>query len=163
MGFFTELAQLAPGMKLTMHLTEKDGVYAVSVLPDGVKGLKSLDIKGTAAELDEGFIEAIKEPIGEVKLAVVNMAEFREDLKKKVDEEKEEAAEEQPSGKKPSGGGGKKKPNKKKAAVVKKAEPVKKNAPAKKTGRGSEESAEEESGVREEVKKDEGPSQMTIL
>lgn len=156
MGFFKDLAAIAPGMVLTMRIMEKNGTLTISVLPDGVKGVRSLDIKGTADELDEGFIAAIQAPMEQTKLAVTNLQEYEEDLKKKGEEAKEDIDNDAA----PKGNLAKKKSK----APVKKAG-VKKAAPTKKAAAPKKEATEKKSAPPPAVEKvvERGPEQDSLF
>ena len=69
--FFTRLSQsLTPQTSVNLTVHSQDGILSVSVFPK-VKGLKDeaknhlqpIVLTGTAQELDEGFFDAIAQPI----------------------------------------------------------------------------------------------------
>ena len=74
---------LGEGCTLSINIAKKGDIMVVGVMPGNplvkdtaVKNLSPLNISGTPAELDEGFIEAIAAPISRATGLLVDMASF---------------------------------------------------------------------------------------
>lgn len=71
MELFKKLSDImSDGSTLSINVAKKDGSFVVSVLPGNplvkdkaVKSIVPLNLRGTAEELDEGFVGAIEQPI----------------------------------------------------------------------------------------------------
>src|SRR4051812_23289596 len=97
MNFFEQLSAISEGLDLTIRIKGKNGKLTLSVLPDGIEKVQPLLLTGTPQELDEAFIEAIKQPLADTKTVLVNnesyqkeLNELEKDKKKKLDEKKKD-------------------------------------------------------------------------
>lgn len=104
MNLFKTLSEvLGDGCTATITIAQKDGVMTVGVLPgnnlvkDSAKNkIVPLNLTGTPEELDEGFVNAISEPIRMTSGLLVDMATFEKAAEEakaqsKMEEEKKEA------------------------------------------------------------------------
>lgn len=104
MNLFKTLSEvLGDGCTATLTIAQKDGIMTVGVLPgnnlvkDGAKNkIVPLNVSGTPEELDEGFVEAIAEPIRKTSGLLVDMATYEKateeaKAKSKMEEEKKAA------------------------------------------------------------------------
>lgn len=104
MNLFKTLSEvLGDGCTATITIAQKDGVMTVSVLPgnnlvkDSAKNkIVPLNLTGTPEELDEGFVNAISEPIRKTSGLLVDMATFEKAAEEakaqsKMEEEKKDA------------------------------------------------------------------------
>lgn len=104
MNLFKTLSEvLGHGCTATITIAQKDGVMTVGVLPgnnlvkDSAKNkIVPLNLTGTPEELDEGFVNAISEPIRKTSGLLVDMATFEKAAEEakaqsKMEEEKKEA------------------------------------------------------------------------
>lgn len=104
MNFFKTLSEvLGEGCTATITIAQKDGIMTVGVLPgnnlvkDGAKNkIVPLNVSGTPEELDEGFIDAIAEPVRKTTGLLVDMASYEQaaeeaKAKSKMEEEKKVA------------------------------------------------------------------------
>lgn len=104
MNLFKTLSEvLGDGCTATITIAQKDGIMTVGVLPgnnlvkDSAKNkIVPLNVSGTPEELDEGFIEAIAEPIRKTSGLLVDMAAYEKaaeeaKAKSKMEEEKKSA------------------------------------------------------------------------
>ena len=105
-NFFTAIEQLKVQGGWKINITrEKEGRLIVSVLyyddtigDDASKMLPPMLLKGTAAELDEGFFTAIAQPVQETARLFTNMEQYlkeREQAKLQSQMEKDKAAKEE--------------------------------------------------------------------
>jgi len=89
-NFFKGLEHLFPGGDWIINIkAEQDGIKTVSVLPvsakvedTSVKTLPPMVLKGTPAELDNGFFEAIKTPVEKTIGLFNNLAGYEQALEK---------------------------------------------------------------------------------
>src|SRR6202035_4309640 len=102
-NFFKTIAALCPqgDLKMTMQI-QKNGVMRVSLLlaADSVDDeaawtIPPMNLKGTAAEMDQGFFAAIENPLKQTASLLTNMALYAEALeearkKSKMEKENEE-------------------------------------------------------------------------
>jgi len=104
MNLFKTLSEvLGNGCTATITIAQKDGVMTVGVLPgnslvkDAAKNMiVPLNVSGTPVELDEGFVDAIAEPIRKTSGLLVDMATYEKaaeeaKAKSKMEEEKKSA------------------------------------------------------------------------
>lgn len=104
MNLFKTLSEvLGNGCTATITIAQKDGIMTVSVLPgnalvkDAAKNnLVPLNVSGTPEELDEGFVDAIAEPIKKTAGLLVDMANYEQaaeeaKAKSKMEEERKAA------------------------------------------------------------------------
>ncbi len=104
MNLFKTLSEvLGEGCTATITIAQKDGIMTVGVLPgnnlvkDGAKNkIVPLNVSGTPEELDEGFIDAIAEPVRKTTGLLVDMASYEQaaeeaKAKSKMEEEKKVA------------------------------------------------------------------------
>lgn len=96
--FFQNLVPFLEGTDLAINLKSKDGLITVSVLPrpnatatNKIKGsLAPLIITGSAEELDNGFFDAVSQPLADTAGLSVQLEEFKKSLQKtKEDSEKD--------------------------------------------------------------------------
>lgn len=80
---------LGDGCTLTINIAKQNGVIMASVLPGNtlvkdaaIKMIAPLVIKGTAEELDEGFVEAIVTPVETTNKMFADIEAFEEERKK---------------------------------------------------------------------------------
>lgn len=80
---------MGDGCTLTINIAKQNGVITASVLPGStlvkdaaVKMIAPLVIKGTAEELDEGFVEAIVTPVETTNKMFADIEAFEESQKK---------------------------------------------------------------------------------
>lgn len=116
MKLFEHLSSINPDADLTIRIMGKNGQFTVYIKPSVKEAnIIPLVITGTAAELDEEFVQKISAPLKQAGLVIQNLSEYQESLK---EAEKE----------------GKKEPEKKSTPVAAtKAAPTKKASPAKKS------------------------------
>lgn len=101
MNLFKTLSEvLGNGCTATITIAQKDGIMTVGVLPgnnlvkDGAKNkIVPLNVSGTPEELDEGFVDAIAEPVRKTAGLLVDMAAYEQaaeeaKAKSKMEEEK---------------------------------------------------------------------------
>ena len=93
MGFFTELATIAEGVSLTLHIKQKNGKFTLSIMPDKVDKVQPLLTTKTPEELDAELIGMLRKPLELAKEFFVNEAAYEESLKntssgKKLDKAK---------------------------------------------------------------------------
>lgn len=89
MELFSKLSEImANGSVVTITVAKKEEALVVSVLPGtslvkdaALKKLQPLNIKGTAQELDEGFVDAISTPVAQVNKMFVDMKNFEDSQK----------------------------------------------------------------------------------
>lgn len=104
MNLFKTLSEvLGNGCTATISIAQKDGIMTVGVLPgnnlvkDSAKNkIVPLNVSGTPEELDEGFVEAIAEPVRKTAGLLVDMAAYEQateeaKAKSKMEEEKKVA------------------------------------------------------------------------
>jgi len=100
--FFTQLSQcLTPQTSVNLTVHSQEGILSVSVFPK-VKGLKDeaknhlqpIVLTGTAQELDDGFFDAITQPIQKGSKMLADMKQFETSLAL-VETQKKEAQEQQ--------------------------------------------------------------------
>lgn len=104
MNLFKTLSEvLGNGCTVTITIAQKDGIMTVGVLPgnnlvkDGAKNkIVPLNVSGTPEELDEGFVEAIAEPVRKTAGLLIDMASYERaaeeaKAKSKMEEEKKAA------------------------------------------------------------------------
>lgn len=104
MNLFKTLSEvLGNGCTATISIAQKDGIMTVGVLPgnnlvkDSAKNkIVPLNVSGTPEELDEGFVDAIAEPIRKTAGLLVDMAAYEQaaeeaKAKSKMEEEKKVA------------------------------------------------------------------------
>lgn len=104
MNLFKTLSEvLGNGCTATITIAQKDGIMTVGVLPgnnlvkDGAKNkIVPLNVSGTPEELDEGFVDAIAEPVRKTAGLLVDMAAYEQaaeeaKAKSKMEEEKKSA------------------------------------------------------------------------
>lgn len=104
MNLFKTLSEvLGNGCTATITIAQKDGIMTVGVLPgnnlvkDGAKNkIVPLNVSGTPEELDEGFVDAIAEPVRKTAGLLVDMASYEQaaeeaKAKSKMEEEKKAA------------------------------------------------------------------------
>lgn len=101
MNLFKTLSEvLGNGCTATITIAQKDGIMTVGVLPgnnlvkDSAKNkIVPLNVSGTPEELDEGFVDAIAEPVRKTAGLLVDMAAYEQaaeeaKAKSKMEEEK---------------------------------------------------------------------------
>lgn len=97
-SFFQNMVPFLEGTDLAINLKSKDGLITVSVLPrpnatatNKIKGsLAPLIITGSAEELDNGFFDAVSQPLADTAGLSVQLEEFKKSLQKtKEDSEKD--------------------------------------------------------------------------
>lgn len=104
MNLFKTLSEvLGNGCTATITIAQKDGIMTVGILPgnnlvkDGAKNkIVPLNVSGTPEELDEGFVDAIAEPVRKTAGLLVDMASYEQaaeeaKAKSKMEEEKKVA------------------------------------------------------------------------
>ncbi len=104
MNLFKTLSEvLGNGCTATITIAQKDGIMTVGILPgnnlvkDGAKNkIIPLNVSGTPEELDEGFVDAIAEPVRKTAGLLVDMASYEQAAeeaksKSKMEEEKKVA------------------------------------------------------------------------
>lgn len=104
MNLFKTLSEvLGDGCTATITIAQKDGLMTVSVLPgnnlvkDAAKNkIVPLNVSGTPDELDEGFVDAVSEPIRKTSGLLVDLAAYEKateeaKAKSKMEEEKKAA------------------------------------------------------------------------
>lgn len=105
MNLFKTLSEvLGDGCTATITIAQKDGIMTVGVLPgnnlvkDGAKNkIVPLNVSGSPEELDEGFVDAIAEPVRKTAGLLVDMASYEkaaEEAKAKSKMEEERKASE---------------------------------------------------------------------
>lgn len=84
MELFKKLSDImSDGSTLSINVAKKDGSFVVSVLPGSplvkdraVKNIVPLNLRGTAEELDEGFVGAIEQPVQKANGLFVDLEKF---------------------------------------------------------------------------------------
>jgi PRTRC genetic system protein E len=133
MNFFKELAAIAPGVQLTMTVKEKNGKLTISLLPDGLAHVKPLIMTGTPDELDEGFINAIRQPVLDAQGIVVQNEAFQKSLEEAKNTKPEKGGKPAPKKKEEDqeAGEGDEEPEEPAKEAAKKKAPPEKKAVAK--------------------------------
>src|SRR6185503_15480378 len=73
-NFFTEMEPITDEVEVSLTIKSKGGIISVLVMPKATSTkIKQITISGTAAELDAGFIESIKQPLKSVAGMQVNV------------------------------------------------------------------------------------------
>lgn len=85
MDFFKQLHEISDGLDITMRIKAKNGKLTISVLPDNIDKVQPLITTGTPEHLDAEFIEAIRKPLADTKLAIANLQEYEQSVKDAVD------------------------------------------------------------------------------
>ncbi|MBL7942468.1 MAG: PRTRC system protein E [Flavobacteriales bacterium] len=140
--FFKQIEALATGQDLIIAISKKGETMTVSVCPkadpatvkkdDTVESFTPLVISGTADELNEGFFEAVKEPLEKSAGLITSVAEFEEEVVKKTESSKPAKAKKKAAAPaKPADTDAKKKEEEKKAEAAKKLREKEEAAKAK--------------------------------
>lgn len=93
---FQNLEQFLDKSDLTMVISKNGDLISISVLPklksdkDEENLLRPITITGTAQQIDEGFIQALQQPMEKLNVLTVNAKVFEESVEEVV-EEKEKA------------------------------------------------------------------------
>ncbi len=93
---FSQLGPLLQNAQLTITLTMKDGLICVATLPSGRAKdddveIQSLNITGSAEELDEKFLGLIIQPISRATALFSNLDQFNESVTKAEEESKDDS------------------------------------------------------------------------
>lgn len=90
MDFFQQLFELSETLDISIQVKRKNERLTLSVLPTSAADIAPVIITGTPDDLDGGFFDAIKEPIGaavglQVQLEEFNKSVARENPAKRMD------------------------------------------------------------------------------
>ncbi len=91
--FFQKLSALAENLDVQVRIFKKGDSLTVSIVPADATAIKPLSLTGTAAELDEGFLEAISAPLEAVSVKD-QVAAYKKDLEQELAEKKKAVAAE---------------------------------------------------------------------
>lgn len=92
-NFFEQIAglKMSTNLLLNIHRNEQDELTVSASINNSI-GLPPLLFKGTAQELDEGFIAAISEPVKETIGLINNLEAYQKELAKKKNAKHDKAA-----------------------------------------------------------------------
>jgi PRTRC genetic system protein E len=91
--FFQQIAALAENLDVQVRIMKKGEDLTVSIVPADATAIKPLTLKGTAAELDANFLEAISAPMAAASITE-QVAAYKKDLEQELAEKKAAAATE---------------------------------------------------------------------